>query len=88
MRINFTKSLGNLMLLMLLPALPIFAQNAQVTLGKHVGRIPHDCEGVVPASIEGAVDIPGLVRNLVQPGVRPSILRFSRRNRRCSCILA
>jgi len=77
MRINFTKSLGNLMLLMLLPTLPVFAQNAQVTVGKHVSRIPSVCESVVPASIEGNVDIPALVKEAYCKGAGDMIADYS-----------
>lgn len=77
MRINFTKSLCNLMLLMLLPALPAFAQNAQVTVGKHVGPIPRACESVVPASIEGAIDIPALVKEAYCKGAGDMIADYS-----------
>lgn len=77
MRLNFTNSLGNLILLMLLPALPIFAQNAQVTLGKHVSRIPKECESVVPASIEGTVDIPALVKEAYCKGAGDMMAEYS-----------
>src|SRR6185436_3298000 len=62
MRINFTNCLCNPMLLMLLLALPAFAQDVHVTVGKDVGPIPRVCESVVPASLEGTVDIPALVK--------------------------
>ena len=77
MRINFTNSLGNLMLLILLPALPAFAQNAQVTVGKHVSPIPTVCESVVPASIEGAVDIPALVKEAYCKGAGDMLADYS-----------
>jgi len=77
MRINFTKSLCSLSLLICLPALPAFAQNASVTVGKHVGRIPKVCEAVVPASIEGTVDIPGLVKEAYCKGAGDMITDYS-----------
>ena len=77
MRINFTNSLCNLMLLMLLPALPAFAQNAQVTVGKHVSRIPKACESVVPASIEGTVDIRALVKEAYCKGAGDMLAEYS-----------
>jgi hypothetical protein len=77
MRITFTNSLCNLILLMLLPALPCFAQNAQVTVGKHVTRIPKDCESVLPASIEGTVDIPALVKEAYCKGDGDMIADYS-----------
>jgi hypothetical protein len=77
MRINFTKNLCNLMLLMLLTALPAFAQNASVSVGKHVSRIPRSCESVVPASIEGAIDIPALVKEAYCKGAGDMIAEYS-----------
>jgi len=77
MRINFTNSLCKLTLLMLLTALPVFAQNAQVTVGKHASRIPKSCESLVPASIEGAVDIPALVKEAYCKGDGDMIADYS-----------
>src|SRR6185436_16535829 len=77
MRINFTKSLCNLLLLMLLPAVTVFAQGASVTIGKHVSPIPKDCESVVPASIEGAVDIPALVKEAICKGAGDMLTEYS-----------
>src|SRR4030095_2469733 len=77
MRINFTNSLCNLMLLMLLPTLPVFAQNASVSIGKHVSRIPKDCESVVPASIEGTVDISALVKEASCKGAVDMLAEYS-----------
>lgn len=77
MRINFTNSLRNLIFLMLLPALPAFAQNARVSIRKHVGPIPKDCEAVVPASIEGTVDIPALVKEAICKGAGDMLAEYS-----------
>ena len=77
MRINFTNSLCTLSLLMLLPALPTFAQNAQVTVNKQAGRIPKVCEGVVPTSIEGTVDVPTLVKEAYCKGAGDMIADYS-----------
>lgn len=77
MLINFTKSLCNLMLLVLLLALPAFAQNAQVTVGKQVNRIPSVCEAVVPASIEGTVDIPALVKEAFCKGAGDMLTEYT-----------
>ncbi|HEX5704349.1 MAG TPA: hypothetical protein VFX97_14190 [Pyrinomonadaceae bacterium] len=77
MRMKFPHSLCNLLLVMLLPALPAFAQNASVTVGKQVGRIPKVCESVVPASIEGTVDIPALVKEAYCKGAGDMITEYS-----------
>jgi len=62
MQANHKTNLCALILVTLSCWLPIFAQNASVTLGKRASRIPRVCEGIVPASIEGTVDIPALVK--------------------------
>jgi hypothetical protein len=62
---------------MLLAALPALAQNAQVTIGKHVSRIPRSCESVVPASIEGTVDIPALVKEAYCKGAGDMLSEYS-----------
>ena len=77
MWINFTRILCRLMFLMLLLALPAFAQNASVTVGKQAGRIPKACEAVVPASIEGTIDIPALVKEAYCKGAGDMIAEYS-----------
>jgi hypothetical protein len=67
----------NLLLLMLLPAVPVLAQNASVSVGKHVNRIPPVCESVVPASIEDPVDIPALVKEAICKGAGDMITEYS-----------
>ena len=77
MRPNLTSNLRNLVFLVLLTALPAFAQNAQVTVGKHVSRIPKACESVVPAAIEGTVDIPALVKEAYCKGAGDMMTEYS-----------
>src|SRR5262245_10002093 len=77
MRTNFPKSLCQLMLLMLLPAVSALAQNTQVRVDKHGGPIPKVCEAVVPASIEGTVDIPALVKEAYCKGAGDMIADYS-----------
>jgi hypothetical protein len=76
MRLKSLKSLSGAMLLILLPALPAFAQ-AQVTVGKQAGRIPKVCQLVVPASIEGTVDVPALVKEAYCKGAGDMIIEYS-----------
>jgi hypothetical protein len=58
-------------------ALPTFAQNVSVTLGKRVNRIPKACEGVVPASIEGTVDITALIKEAYCKGAGDMMTEYS-----------
>jgi len=71
------KTLNGAILLMLLTALPAIAQNAQVTLGKRASRIPKPCELLVPASIEGTVDIPALVKEAYCKGAGDMMTEYS-----------
>jgi hypothetical protein len=66
-----------LVLLMLLPALPVWGQSAQVTIGKHANRIPKVCQLVVPASIGGPVDIPALVKEAYCKGAGDMMTEYS-----------
>src|SRR5437667_10914108 len=74
---NYKTTLCTLILLTLLCCLPIFAQNASVTVGKRASRIPKACEGVVPASIEGTVDIPALVKEAYCKGAGDMMAEYS-----------
>jgi hypothetical protein len=69
--------LFNLILLASLSAVPIAAQNASVQLAKHANRIPKACESVVPASIEGTVDIPALVKEASCKGAGDMMTEYS-----------
>jgi len=77
MRLKSLNSQGGLMLLILLSALSVVAQNAQVTVGKQAGRIPKPCQLVVPASIEGAVDVPALVKEAYCKGAGDMLTEYS-----------
>ena len=77
MPLKSLKSCSAATLLVLLTALPVFAQNAQVTLGKRASRIPKPCELLVPASIEGTVDIPALVREAYCKGAGDMMTDYS-----------
>ncbi len=70
-------NLGTLVLLTLVCWLPIFAQNASVTIGKRASRIPKACEAVVPASIEGTVDISALVKEAYCKGAGDMMTEYS-----------
>src|SRR6266850_914131 len=77
MQPNHKTNLCALILLTLLCCLPIFAQNASVTLGKRASRIPKSCELLVPASIEGTVDIPALVKEAYCKGAGDMMTDYS-----------
>jgi hypothetical protein len=77
MPLKSLKSCSAAILLVLLTALPGFAQNAQVTLGKRASRIPKSCELLVPASIEGTVDLPALVKEAYCKGAGDMMTDYS-----------
>jgi hypothetical protein len=77
MRLKSLNTLSGAMLLILLPALPALAQNAQVTVGKQASRIPKPCQSVVPASIEGTVDVPALVKEAYCKGAGDTLTEYS-----------
>ncbi len=77
MRTKLTRHLCDLILLTLLSSLPAFAQNASVSVGKHVSRIPKSCEAVVPASIDDPIDIPALVKEAFCKGAGDMLTEYS-----------
>src|SRR5438045_3604083 len=77
MRLKCLNILSGATLLMLLPSLPAFAQNAQVTLSKQASRIPKACRLVVPASIDGTVDVPALVKEAYCKGAGDMMTEYS-----------
>src|SRR5580765_5478335 len=77
MRLKSLNSLRGALLLMLLTALPALAQNAQVSVGKQAGRIPKSCQSLVPASIEGTVDVPALVKEAYCKGAGDTLTEYS-----------
>src|SRR5712692_4517482 len=77
MRPKLKNNLLDLVLLTLFSSLPIAGQNAQVSIGKHVSRIPKVCEAVVPASIESPIDIPALVKEAYCKGAGDMMAEYS-----------
>ena len=77
MRLNFTTHLCGLILLALLSSSAAYAQHASVTVGKRASRIPKSCEAVVPASIDGPIDIPALVKEAYCKGAGDMMAEYS-----------
>jgi hypothetical protein len=77
MQQNYRANLCTLILLTFLCWVPIFAQNASVSVGKRASRIPKACEGVVPASIDRPVDIPALVKEAYCKGAGDMMTEYS-----------
>lgn len=62
MRLNILKSAHAVVLLALLCGSTASAQDVHVQVGKSATAVPKICEQVLPASIEGQMDIPALVK--------------------------
>jgi hypothetical protein len=59
---KFLKTLSNAFLLISISALAGVAQNVRIDVAKHSTVMPKACELLVPAKIDGTVDIPALVK--------------------------
>ena len=47
---------------------PVIAQNVRVDMAKHSTAIPKVCQSLVPASLEGTIDVPALVKEALCKG--------------------
>ena len=47
---------------------PVIAQNVRVDMAKHSTPIPKVCQSAVPASLEGTIDVPALVKEALCKG--------------------
>ncbi len=56
---------------------PIAAQNMSVDLSKRATRIPEACQSVVPASIEGSLDIPALIKEAICKGAGDMLIEYT-----------
>jgi len=77
MKLNFSKTLSRAILLALVFASPIVAQNVRVEVGKRSGAIPKSCELVTPATIEGTVDVPALVKEAICKGAGDMLAEYT-----------
>jgi hypothetical protein len=67
----------NAIIAVYLSALPIAAQNLRVDVSKRATKIPEACRSVVPASIEGAFDVPALTREAVCKGAGDMLIEYT-----------
>lgn len=67
MRLDFRK-MASTALLVTVTAPAAIAQNVRVEVSKRATSIPTDCMLIVPASIEGNIDVPALVREAICKG--------------------
>jgi hypothetical protein len=62
MRLDCSKNLSRAVLLAIVFVVPAFAQSLNVEIGKRSTALPKVCESIVPAMIEGRVDLPALAK--------------------------
>jgi len=68
----------NLLILILAWSLsPTAAQNMSVDVSKRATRIPEACQSVVPASIEGRLDIPALIKEAICKGAGDMLIEYT-----------
>ncbi len=77
MKLKLPNNLPGLILFALLSSLPIAAQGVRVEVAKHATRIPKVCQSVVPASIEGTIDLPALVKEARCKGAGDMMAEFT-----------
>lgn len=71
------KTLSNTILVVSLSALPVAAQNIRVDVSKRAATIPKACVSVVPASIEGPVDVFAIVKEAICKGAGDMLIEYT-----------
>ena len=74
---KYLKPLSKTMLVMLIPTLSSLGQHARVEVSKHSAAIPKSCVAVVPANLDGAVDVPALVKEAYCKGAGDMLAEYT-----------
>ena len=77
MRLIGLKTVLKLSLAVLLPALTVSGQGVRVELAKQINRIPKGCESVVPASVDGQIDMRALLNEALCKGAGDMLTEYS-----------
>jgi len=77
MLLNSSYNLCGLTLLALLSSAPIAAQQMRVDVAKRATEIPEACQTIVPASLEGPVDIPALIKEAICKGAGDMLIDYT-----------
>ena len=56
---------------------PVIAQNVRVDMAKRSTAIPKVCQSVVPASLEGTIDVPSLVKEAICKGAGDMMVEYT-----------
>ena len=76
MILNYTKTPRAILLAILL-AFPLVAQNARVDVAKLSRRIPKSCELLTPAVIDSSIDVPALVKEAICKGAGDMLTEYT-----------
>jgi hypothetical protein len=77
MRLRVLPITLNIILAMILPALPVAAQKLRVHAEKSATTIPKACESVVPASLADPIDVPALIKEANCKGAGDMMIEYS-----------
>ena len=77
MRLKPANNPANVILVTLLFLAPTAAQSMRVDVAKRATRIPQACQSVLPASLEGPIDMPSLVKELVCKGAGDMLIEYT-----------
>jgi len=55
----------------------VIAQNVRVDVGKHSEAIPKVCQSVSPASLDGTIDVPSLVKEAICKGAGDMMIEYT-----------
>lgn len=77
MQRNWVASLTTAILLTMPLVFAVDAQNVHIDVAKRARPIPRACESLVPATIDGPVDIPALVREAICKGAGDMIIEYT-----------
>jgi hypothetical protein len=76
MRLNFLRTFNWPILVAVMLAPPILAQNARVEVAKRSGRIPKSCQLLTPANLDGMVDVPALMKEAICKGAGDMLTEY------------
>ncbi|MBC7909593.1 MAG: hypothetical protein H7Y30_03775, partial [Pyrinomonadaceae bacterium] len=77
MRQNFLSYLFTTALLATISTSTVVAQDVRVEVGKRATLIPKVCESITPASLEGKIDVPALVKEAICKGAGDMLIEYT-----------
>jgi hypothetical protein len=77
MKANSSKTLSRALVLAIVWTSPVVAQDTHVDIAKRSRAIPKSCELVTPASIDGNIDVPALVKEAICKGAGDMLSEYT-----------